>query len=218
MTLAAIASGCGGGGVSDEDRRLYASQLAQGVRKELLQRRTAAANRAWSLCSKQLARLSSAVEDVDEMLDEPTYYDDYSPGVARIARELDRLDLPELSEKCLGVAAQLEGAGVLYDSTEGLWGLCDGADYAVPSCADAKLDPLLKKGWRQASRKREKADELLDRMRTPGPANVTTSVPESAGDVQMSVYGQAVVVYTPPDDGAATSSAFTSAIGSSFPT
>jgi len=185
--------------VSDGERRLRASQLAQGVQAEQRERRAAAAEKAWKTCVKQLARLTAAVRETEDALDEGgVYLDEYSADVAAIVREFDRLDIAALSDPCLAVAAPLEQAASLYQAAVEPWSACD-LSYSCDF--NARAEPLLQKGWRLADGERVQADAALRRMRTTPPAGTpkvggfATSVPQDAGDVERSVYGQAVFVY-----------------------
>lgn len=156
IAVAALASGCSGGGLSADERKTAANQLAVGVRTEQQQRRASAAVTAWKTCLKQLARLTASVSEIEDALDEGgVYLDEYSGDVGAIIREFDRIDIAALSDPCLAVAAPLEQAADLYQAAIDPWSACD-SSYSCDF--KALVEPVLQRGWRLASRQRAQAD------------------------------------------------------------
>jgi hypothetical protein len=140
---------------------------------------------------------------VEARHEESLYMEDYQGYVASIARQLDRIDLPTLTDRCLAVAARLEKAAGIYSDIADLWAACPGGGFSTCDPRDLVF-PAMEKGEAIADRHRAAAEAALARMRTPalvpefGFRGYNLSVPEQAGDVDDSVYGQAVAVYCGP--------------------
>lgn len=202
LAIAVVAAGCGGPSEAEREaqRTTQVRYLANGVRTWQLEQRRTAATKAWKTCVKQLARLRADVESFEDARQKEMFLDDYTGYATSIVRELDRIEIAALSDDCLAVVAPLEKASNIYSANARLWAACN---LTSPSYCDYKrqLFPLMEKGESEAVDLRKHADAALKRMRTNPPAGVpkaggyTTAVPQSAGDVEQSVYGLAVRAY-----------------------
>jgi hypothetical protein len=201
LLIVLVLAGCGGGGLSEEERMTQAESLMAGVRAKQVARRDAAGRKARRRCSTQLARVRAGVSKVEDLFSAKWIpYDEYADRVAPLARELDRLDLTELSVRCTAVAAQLERASITHEKAVDEWRLCNeinelaaAAGDPPPSICGKQLTDDPHRWWRLTARACAKAEALLERTRTPrgGVGGFSLEVPETSGQVEDSVYAAA---------------------------
>lgn len=192
-----LGAACGGersSGEIDSELGVQVNYLADGIVKSQQAQRRRLATRAWSRCNRQLAGLRAAVTSLENEIGN-LYLDEYTGYVASINEQHDKLDPVMLSRPCLVVARFLEDAARLYHSSIEPWALCDaqGAD-----CDIERRDKLLGEGWLLAFDARKRANQALARMRMEPPSGAPAvgafnyAVPTRPGDVEASVYGEAV--------------------------
>jgi hypothetical protein len=196
--LAFAATACGG--PSEQELAEARSEQLNKLTPTLQSRLQAQAESQKTACENELGDFLEAVDEIDSRLSVGMNYSDYSGKTADAKVAYDRVDAGELTQRaCVNAALAGEQALRSYIAAYTIWNDCFDSDY----CSNDSITPELQAKWAQATRKNQKAQELLDSVGKAGVIG-NRDFPRSVGEVDGTIYGTiASAVCATPDPPAA---------------